>query len=73
MYAQVDSYNPSTSYGTVLETHEMVGGAYNNIRGPVASSSALTEASPLGHPTDPGRYVVVSEAERIYDALPSRP
>ena len=31
LYAQIDSANINTSYGAVLETHEMVGGAYNNI------------------------------------------
>jgi uncharacterized repeat protein (TIGR01451 family) len=30
LYAQVDSYNPATSYGVVRETHEITGGAYNN-------------------------------------------
>lgn len=31
VYAQVDSYNPGTSYGVVRETHEIAGGQYNNI------------------------------------------
>jgi uncharacterized repeat protein (TIGR01451 family) len=31
VYAQVDSYNPGTSYGVVRETHEITGGAYNNV------------------------------------------
>jgi hypothetical protein len=35
VYAQVDAWNPGTSYGAVLETHEETGGAYNNIVGPV--------------------------------------
>jgi hypothetical protein len=40
LYAQVDSFNPATDYGTVLETHEMIGGAYNNIHGPVLAKAA---------------------------------
>jgi len=35
VYAQVDAVNTQTSYGGVLEGHEMTGGAYNNIVGPV--------------------------------------
>lgn len=35
VYAQVDSFNPATTYGLVWEGHEMTGGAYNNITGPV--------------------------------------
>lgn len=35
IYAQVDSANANTDYGGVLESHEMAGGAYNNILGPV--------------------------------------
>jgi len=35
IYAQVDSVNRDTSYGGVLEDHEITGGVYNNISGPV--------------------------------------
>jgi len=35
LYAQVDSSNASTTYGVVLENHELNGGSYNNILGPV--------------------------------------
>jgi hypothetical protein len=35
VYAQVDSAHAGTTYGGVLETHEMRGGDYNNIAGPV--------------------------------------
>jgi len=42
LYAQVDSYNPDTSYGTVREDHEIVGGAYNNVHGPVQSTAAVS-------------------------------
>ena len=35
IYVQVDSANTGSSYGAVLETHEMTGDEYNNIAGPV--------------------------------------
>jgi PKD repeat protein len=31
IYAQVDSANADTTYGAVLENHEITGGAYNNV------------------------------------------
>ncbi|HHS98157.1 MAG TPA: hypothetical protein ENK08_09760, partial [Chloroflexi bacterium] len=37
VWAQVDSANTATDYGAVLEKHELTGGAYDNIRGPVDS------------------------------------
>jgi hypothetical protein len=37
VYAQADSYNQATTYGAVLEDHEITGGPYNNILGPVFS------------------------------------
>ncbi|MDY7076473.1 MAG: hypothetical protein SXV54_06060, partial [Chloroflexota bacterium] len=43
IYVQVDSADASTNYGAVLEDHEMVGGRYNNISGPVFSTSATSE------------------------------
>ncbi len=33
VYAQVDSAHTNTNYGSVLENHEISGGAYNNISG----------------------------------------
>jgi hypothetical protein len=39
-YAQVDSYDPGTTHGMVLESHEVTGRAYNNIYGPVSSTTA---------------------------------
>jgi len=42
VYAQVDSFNLETTYGNVLETHEMTDGPYNNIRGPVHSTAAVS-------------------------------
>ncbi|MDJ0752847.1 MAG: PKD domain-containing protein [Ardenticatenaceae bacterium] len=35
VYAQVDSAAASTTYGGVQESHEISGGAYNNVSGPV--------------------------------------
>jgi subtilisin-like proprotein convertase family protein/archaellum component FlaG (FlaF/FlaG flagellin family) len=40
VYAQVDSSNANTLYGGVLEMHEVIGGAYNNIAGPVSATVA---------------------------------
>jgi uncharacterized repeat protein (TIGR01451 family) len=53
VYAQADSAHTETSYGGVMENHEIIGGAYNNITGPVISSDTsnrgtnpiITEAS----------------------------
>jgi uncharacterized repeat protein (TIGR01451 family) len=36
LYAQADAFNASNNNGAVLETHELYGGVYNNILGPVA-------------------------------------
>lgn len=35
IYVQVDSANALTDYGAVLESHELLGGTYNNISGPI--------------------------------------
>ncbi len=40
VYAQVDSYG-DPSYGLVQEIHEIAGGTYNNIAGPVFSSTGF--------------------------------
>ncbi|MCP4541473.1 MAG: DUF11 domain-containing protein, partial [Chloroflexi bacterium] len=42
LYAQVDSVNLNTTYGGVLETHEIKGEIYNNITGPVFSAPAFS-------------------------------
>jgi len=42
VYAQVDSFDPVTTYGTVRENHEIIGALYNNILGPVLSAAAFT-------------------------------
>jgi uncharacterized repeat protein (TIGR01451 family) len=48
VYAQADSAHSATSYGGVMENHEIVGGPYNNITGPVTSTDALAGgAGPL--------------------------
>ena len=39
VYVQVDSANVDAAYGAVLESHEILGGAYNNIAGPAFSTS----------------------------------
>ncbi|MFP4396044.1 MAG: right-handed parallel beta-helix repeat-containing protein [Anaerolineales bacterium] len=58
LYAQVDSANPATTYGAVLEIHEILGRPYNNILGPVSSVAGARSASPaidLGErPADEG-------------------
>jgi len=43
VYVQVDSANTDTTYGGVLEKHEVVGGPYNNISGPVYPASGTGE------------------------------
>ena len=52
IYVQVDSADVQTTYGAVLENHEIVGGAYNNIAGPVFSTlvAAGEELVPMGPP-----------------------
>jgi hypothetical protein len=41
VYAQVDVYDPTTTYGAVRENHEINGAPYNNILGPVLSTAAV--------------------------------
>jgi hypothetical protein len=40
VYAQVDSANAGTTYGAILESDEITGGAYNNVAGPAYPTSA---------------------------------
>jgi hypothetical protein len=54
VYAQVDSDNPATNYGFVLERHEKENQPYNNILGPVLSTGA---AGPPGQPAASGAPV----------------
>jgi hypothetical protein len=49
VYAQVDAVDLDTAYGSVLEGHEMRGGVYNNVGGPVYVQAGVAgEASPQG-------------------------
>ncbi|VAW43361.1 hypothetical protein MNBD_CHLOROFLEXI01-2722 [hydrothermal vent metagenome] len=48
VYAQVDSAHLNTTYGGVLETHEILGEAYNNVSSQftaVAASAAISETA----------------------------
>jgi hypothetical protein len=42
-YVQVDSANVNTTYGAVLENHEILGAPYNNIGGPVYVTGGIGE------------------------------
>ncbi len=66
IYAQVDSANASTTYGSVLESHEISGEAYNNISGPVyleTEGDDGTAQSPAPEDRQPG----------LLKLLPTRP
>ncbi|MFN8454312.1 MAG: S8 family serine peptidase [Anaerolineae bacterium] len=39
VWAQVDSVNLNSSYGGVLESHEIINGSYNNISGPIFTTN----------------------------------
>ena len=60
VYAQVDSANSNTSYGGVLEDHEILGGSYNNI-----ASTSSTAGSTGVAPSPTAR-------EGAFDGLPPR-
>ncbi len=49
VYVQVDSANANTTYGGVLENHEMEGGAYNNVSRPVLSTLNTMGEKPAAH------------------------
>ncbi len=75
VYVQVDSANVNTTYGAVLENHEIAGGDYNNISGPVYATSAGSGRSGAGEGTgtqgdavDRGRL----DGTRV-DRMPPRP
>jgi uncharacterized repeat protein (TIGR01451 family) len=65
IYVQVDSANTQTSYGGVLENHEMTGLAYNNIAHTTSVAGAMGET--LQAPVTDGRPSDLSEH------LPPRP
>ena len=46
VYAQADSWNSDTTYGAVLESHEISSGAYNNITGAVSTSDVMSAVLP---------------------------
>jgi hypothetical protein len=68
VYAQADSWNLCTTYGAVLENHEMTGGAYNNITHTVSVSLAGGPASSPAGTRQPGGALPVSLGK-----LPPRP
>ena len=43
LYAQVDAANTETTYGNVYETHEIAGGAYNNLFELMAETAVSTD------------------------------
>ena len=45
IYVQVDSAHAQTTYGGILENHEITGGTYNNISGPVPVTAAAASAA----------------------------
>lgn len=66
VYAQVDSFNPTTSYGAVLESHEAAGDPYNNIAGPVQATANSS--------TGPGPGVMSQpRSGNGFTPLPARP
>jgi uncharacterized protein YegL len=84
VYAQVDSANAETNYGGVREVHEVNGGTYNNIFGPVSApnvGSSLAQTSKFYLPlisdaaqpitgSDTATPVLASDVQLI---LPRRP
>jgi hypothetical protein len=66
VYAHVDSANDTTTYGAVLEDHEMAGVLYNNITGPVYVTEALAGQQRLDPPAP-----AVDRAS--FEHLPPRP
>jgi hypothetical protein len=67
VYAQVDSSNAATTYGAVLENHEMIGGPYNNVSGQFTVQSLGATSSPALSP-DEGPEQDISQT-----SLPPRP
>jgi hypothetical protein len=64
IYAQADSWNPGSSYGAVLESHEIRGLPYNNIRGPILVAPG---ASSAGNPA--AGLLMINASKK----LPARP
>jgi uncharacterized repeat protein (TIGR01451 family) len=70
LYAQVDSAYVGQSYGAVLETHEILGSAYNNITGPVNVTASMADL--LYMPT-PYRRTTKPPLWELKIQLPERP
>jgi hypothetical protein len=72
VYVQVDSVDADTTYGAVLEGHEVRGEAYNNIAGPVYSTiGEQAEPPPTGdrppmYGNLPPRHTEIPEPERPF-------
>ncbi|GAA5526302.1 hypothetical protein Hgul01_00074 [Herpetosiphon gulosus] len=60
IYAQADSFG-LTSYGAILETHEINGGTYNNIRGPYIVPANTTLVFAEQRPSTPEDLTGVPE------------
>jgi len=69
IYVQVDSANVGTTYGAVLEDHEMAGWTYNNVGGPVFSTLSTMGEGAAGT----GGPVVEPHPPAPPGWLPSRP
>jgi hypothetical protein len=67
VYAQVDSVNAATTYGAVLENHEMTGGPYNNVSGQFTVQGLGAKSLPALSP-DEGQQQDLSQT-----SLPPRP
>jgi len=50
IYVQVDSADVQTTYGAVLEKHEIMGEPYNNIAGPVPSTGGVAGEAQVAGP-----------------------
>jgi uncharacterized repeat protein (TIGR01451 family) len=66
VYAQVDSSNAATSYGTVLENHEIAGGPYNNVSGQFTVQGAGAASPPAAVQDGSGKAISKT-------SLPPRP
>ncbi len=66
VYAQVDSFNPATTYGAVLENHEIMGEDYNNIDMAEVSATGVSGAMEVLPPASDDRLPRA-------DHLPRRP
>ncbi|MFD3164953.1 beta strand repeat-containing protein [Herpetosiphon sp. NSE202] len=60
IYAQADSYG-LTNYGAILETHEIYGGTYNNIRGPYLVPATTNLVFDEQRPSTPADLIGVPE------------